>query len=122
MTGYLGRGPDELSELEFLVDAGSFYTAITPETKELLQLPAGIPTQTVMADQRIIDCELTVAHLKLEGRQGAIPVEVMDVPYALLGASALEALGLKVNPVDGTMEKRFPFTGTVNFTRFHGRP
>lgn len=107
VTGYLGRGPDELSELEFLVDTGSFYTTIAPATRALLRLPPGIPTQTVMADQRIIDCELTVAHLKLEDRQAAIPVEVMDVPYALLGASALEALGLKVNPVDGTMEKRF---------------
>jgi len=115
----IGRSQEELRQLDFLVDTGSFYTAIGPDTRELLKLPPGIPTQTEMADRRLVDCELTVAHLRLADRKGAIPIEIMDVPYPLLGVSALEALGLKVNPVDGTLEHRFPFSGTVNFTKFH---
>ena len=120
VTGMIGKSVNELTALAFLVDTGSFYTAIAPPDREPLKLPPGIPTQTAMADRRIVDCELTVAHLQLGDREGAIPVEIMDVPHPLLGVSALEALGLKVNPVDGTLEHRFPFPGTVNFTRSRG--
>jgi len=33
----------------------------------------------------------------------------MDVPMPLLGATALEILGLKVNPVEETLEPSRPF-------------
>ncbi len=118
VKGLIGRSRDEVTELEFLVDTGSFYTAISPETRAELQLASGVPAKTQLADRRIVDTEVTVAHLQLLDREGVIPVEVADVPYPLLGASALEALGLKVNPVDGTLEHRFPFSGAVRFTRF----
>lgn len=118
----IGRSTAHLLEVEFLVDTGSFYTTVGPHTRSDLRLPPGIPTKTEVADGRIVDCELTVAILRLADREGAIPVEIMDVPYPLLGVSALEALGLKVDPIEGTLEQRFPFSGPINFTRFHPAP
>ena len=122
VKGLIGRRREEAVELEFLVDTGSFYTAISPQTRDQLKLAPGIPAQTQLADRRIVDTEVTVAHLRLLDREGIVPVEVADVPYPLLGASGLEALGLKVNPVDGTLEHRFPFSGAIRFTRFQPGP
>ena len=123
VTGQIGRGRDDLSVLEFLVDTGSFYTALSPEVREQLHLAAGIPAQTILADRRIVDTEVTLAHLKLNGREGVIPVEVMEgIPQPLLGASALEALGMKVNPVSGELEIVWPFSAPPTMTRFRWLP
>ena len=118
VTAHIGRSREELTELEFLVDTGSFYSAISPETRGRLRLPPGIPTQVMLADRRIVDAELTAAHLRLLGREGGIPVEVVDVPVPLLGVSAMEALGMKVNPVSGEVEIVWPFEATPMFRRF----
>jgi predicted aspartyl protease len=40
----------------------------------------------------------------------------MDCPEPLLGVSALEALGLKVNPVAGTLEYDRPYAAAMLWT------
>jgi len=50
-----------------------------------------------------------VAYLRLEGREGGVILAGMDVPMPLLGATALEILGLKVNPVEEKLEPSRPF-------------
>lgn len=116
--GLLGRSAEQLAEIEFLVDTGSFYSAIPQELRRKLDLAAGIATRVQLADRRVVDAEVTLAHLRLLDRDGVVPVEIMDVPQPLLGVSALEALGLKVDPVDGKVEPRFPFTGAVSLSTF----
>ncbi len=81
VTGYLGRSRREVTEVEFLVDTGGFYTAISRQLRDQLALPPGIWEQTQLADRSIVNVELTVAHLRLNGREGAVQIEVMDVPY-----------------------------------------
>ncbi|MGH2670386.1 MAG: aspartyl protease family protein [bacterium] len=117
-TGLIGRNREELTEVAFLVDTGSFYSAISPATREKLGLPRGISTQVQLADGRIVGAELTVAYLRLNGRECAIPVEVMEVPVPLIGVSALEALGMKVNPVSGELEVVWPFQAPPTMKRF----
>jgi len=114
----MGRSRERLREIDFLVDTGSFYSAIPQDLRGQLELEPGMPTHVQLADRSVVDAEVTLAHLRLLDREGVAPVEIMDVPYPLLGVSALEALGLKVNPVDGTLEHRFPFPGAVTLTRF----
>ena len=99
----------------FLVDTGSFYCAITPEVRDRLGLERGIPQQTMLADGRIIDTEVTVARLRLLDREGVVPVEVVTVPELLLGVSALEILGLKVNPVSQRLEIDRPYGPPPSF-------
>ena len=108
-TGQIGRTRDELVEIDFLVDTGGFYTALPPSLRERLDLVRGPLGETQLADSSIVEVELTWAHLKLNGREGVIPVEIMDVPEPMLGVTALEALGMKVNPVSGELEVVWPF-------------
>ncbi len=122
VTGYLGLNSNELIEVEFLVDTGGFYTAISPQLRDRLRLPAGLVEQTQLADSSIVDVEVTVAHLRLNGRQGPVLVEVMDVPQPLLGVSALEALGMKVNPVSGELEIVWPFDAPPSISTFLAPP
>ncbi len=119
----MGRGRGGLAELRFLVDTGSFYTAITPAVRERLGLPAGIAAETQVADGRIVATELTVAFIRLDGREAAVPVEVVDVPELLLGVSTLEALGMKVNPLTQQLEviSGFERPPTMKRFRFHAR-
>jgi len=117
--GVIGRSREEGLSVRFLVDTGSFYTAISPDLRRQLDLPAGLPTQVMLADRRIVDAELTVAVLHIDGREAGIPVEIVDVPEPLLGVSALEALGMKVNPVSRELEIVTPFERPPMMTRRH---
>lgn len=108
MAGIAGPGQDP-TQVEFLVDTGSFYTAISRDLSEKLQLSPGMPGQVMVADGRVLDTEVTIARIKINGRQAIVPVEVGDAPVPLLGASALEALGMKVNPVTQELEEVWPF-------------
>src|SRR2546426_4620460 len=104
----LGRSRAQLEDTRLLVDTGSFYSAIDPQLRQRLGLIPGMPAQTQLAEGRIIDTELTVAYIRIDGREAGIPVEVADVPEPLLGVTALEALGLKVNPVSNALEEDSP--------------
>jgi predicted aspartyl protease len=119
VVGLVGRSRDELEEVEFVVDTGSFYSAISPAMGRRLNLPAGVMAQVMMADSRIVDTEVTLAYLTLLGRNGVVPVEVIEVPVPLLGVSALETLGMKVNPVLGELEIVRPFEAPPMFKRFY---
>jgi predicted aspartyl protease len=48
----------------FLVDTGSFYSAISPDVRDRLGLATGIPQQVMLADGRVIDTEVTLARLR----------------------------------------------------------
>ena len=111
----IGPSNEELYEVEFLVDTGSFYTAIDTATRDRLKLPRGVPIRTQLADGSVVPAELASAYLKLNGREGGISVEIADVPVSLLSASALEALGMKINPVTQELEVVWPFEAPPTF-------
>lgn len=67
------------ADRQFMVDTGSFYSAINPELRQELQLPQGFPAQSMVADGRIVDTEL-VARIRLQDRVGVVPVEVAVFP------------------------------------------
>jgi predicted aspartyl protease len=122
LTALLGRTEHELTEVEFVVDTGSFYTAIDSELRDRLGLREGTPMRKQLADGSVVPAELTSAYLKIDGREGGVPVEVAPVPVSLLGVSALEALGMKVNPVTQELEVVHPFTAPPTLTRFANPP
>jgi predicted aspartyl protease len=94
---------DSLQEVEFLVDTGSFYTFLPPGLAADLGITFPVTTTGVLADSRTREVPVGVAYLHLAEREGGIIVGELEVPMPLLGASALEILGPKVNPVDETM-------------------
>ncbi len=109
VTGRIGLEESNLREVEFLVDTGSFYTMLP----SLLASEAGITfpvtSRVTLADSRTVEVGVGVAFLRLEDREGGVIVATMNVPMPLLGASALEVLGLKVDPVTEVLEHSRPF-------------
>lgn len=109
VKGLIGRSAEELREVEFLADSGSFFTLLPPELARSLGILPSVTARVVLADRRMVTIGTAMAYLKLGDREGAVPVGLLEVPMPLLGVSALEALGLKVDPVDGTLEPTRPF-------------
>lgn len=101
---------------QFMVDTGSFYSAINAELRHELQIPRGFPAQSMVADGRVVDTELVFARIRLLDRVGVVPIEVAEVPQLLIGASTLEALGFKVNPVTEQFEHERPYQEPPRFT------
>jgi predicted aspartyl protease len=109
LRGLIGPTRQKLAEVEFLADSGSFYTLLPPHLAAELGIVPTLTTRVVLADSRTAEVGLAVAYLQLGDREGGVPVGVMEAPMPLLGVSALEALGFKVDPVAGTLEPTRPF-------------
>lgn len=109
VKGEIGLRQGSLQEIEFLVDTGSLYTFLLPDLASGLGIDFTVISRVVLADQRTVEVPVGVAYLKLGDREGGIIVASMDVPMPLLGVIALEILGLKVNPVEETIEYSRPF-------------
>ena len=111
VVGELGLEPEELTEVEFMVDTGSLYTYtfVGPGLADQLGLDFPISTDIVLANNTHMRVPLGVAYLRLQDREGGILVGSLDVPMPLLGVTALEILGFKVNPIDQTIEYDRPF-------------
>ncbi|MCS7206794.1 MAG: hypothetical protein NZ951_02530 [Dehalococcoidia bacterium] len=107
--GWIGRDREHLHEMEFLVDTGSFYTLLPPHRAAALGIALPLTGPVVLADRRTVSIPLDMAYLRLQEREAAIPVGVSEVPMPLLGVTALEALGLAVDPVSGRLEPTRPF-------------
>jgi len=105
----IGPREEDLHSVNFLVDTGSFFTLLPPALAEQLGLRAFLNAPLVLADSREVTVGQGLAYLQLMGRNSGIPIGIMDVPVPLLGVSALEVLGLKVNPRAGTLEYDRPF-------------
>ena len=103
----------DLRNVEFLVDTGSFYTVLPASLAEEAGITFPVTSRVTLADSRTVEVGVGVAFLRLEDREGGVIVASMDVPMPLLGVSALEALGFKVDPVTQTLEATRPFGPSV---------
>lgn len=109
VKGHIGIRQENLREVEFLADTGSFYSFLPPGLAADLGITLPVTSTVILADSRITEVPVGVAYLRLMDREGGVLVAAMNVPMPLLGASALEALGLKVNPTEETLEHSRPF-------------
>ena len=130
VKAHIGLGQESLREVEFLVDTGSFYTFLPLELASDLGITFPVSSEVVLADSRRAIALVGVAYLRLMNREGGILVASMpvlewsegNVPMPLLGVSTLEVLGLKVNPVDETLEYSRPFGPAALLTRYEASP
>lgn len=109
VKGLLGRRRGEVEEVTFLVDTGAFYTIIPTAVARKLGIEAVEKSELKLADNRSVEAGITVAYIKLLDREGVLPVAIMDAPEPLLGATALEGLGLRVDPATGKLEYSRPY-------------
>jgi clan AA aspartic protease len=113
VTAKIGRNAIEAKDVEFLVDTGAFQTVLSPELIEQLRIDTPVEMIATTAENREVPVRMGSAFLELGGRQSGISVVEMDVPIPLLGVSALEALGFKVDPVLEQLEPTRPFGPAV---------
>jgi len=93
--------------VEMLVDTGAIFTLVPrPVLEQLGVRPTGTRTfQTI--ERRPIEREVGVMEIEVESRQPPGPVPVIFGEAndgAVLGVTALESMGLKVNSAAGTLE------------------
>jgi len=91
------------------VDTGAFYTVIMPNLARELGLEAQEISELTLADKRTVQAGVTVAYMKLLDREGVLPIAIMETPEPLLGVTALEGLGLRVDPATGELQHSRPY-------------
>lgn len=57
-----------------------------------------------MADKRRVEAGIGLAPMKLFDRDGVLLIAIMEPPEPLLGVTALEGLGLRVDLVTGELQ------------------
>jgi predicted aspartyl protease len=111
------RGMKASRDVRMLVDTGSTYIVLDPETiKELGLLETPYTVDLLLADGRKIRAGLFLAEVEVKGRRGPAFVAELNVPTPLLGVHALETLGFKVNPRTGELEEISPEGGYLLHT------
>jgi aspartyl protease family protein len=92
------------AEVEALVDTGTTLTVIPRRLAEELGLRVTGRTEVETAAGRIM-LERTRVRLELEGREELVPALISDViDKVLIGVTALEVLGLQVDPLTGRLK------------------
>ena len=111
------RGMKASRDVKMLVDTGSTYIVLAPETiKELGLLETPYTADLLLADGRKIRAKLFLAEVEVKGRRGPAFVAELNVPTPLLGVHALETLGFKANSKTGEMEEISPEGGYLLHT------
>ena len=106
----LGPALDQLAPVEFMVDTGALYSFVPPDLAFQLGLQLTVSTKVVMADGTQLQVPLGAAYLQLEERVTGTLVGSLTVPRPLMGAVALQSLGLNINTVDEVVEFSTGFT------------
>ncbi|QOJ78987.1 aspartyl protease family protein [Infirmifilum lucidum] len=91
-------------EVRTLVDTGATYPCLPEDLARELGLRPEFKTSAVLTDGRAVDAWYTTIYLEVLGRGDLVPARVFSVEEPLLGAFALEALGLAVDPSTGEVK------------------
>jgi aspartyl protease family protein len=96
---------EKFAEIEGIVDTGAIYTVINKNILESIDLKP-VEKRKFKAFGGEIEREIGIAEIELMGRKGGITVIFgEDKDYAILGVTALEALGLEVDPIKNTLKE-----------------
>jgi len=92
------------AKVELLVDTGAMISFVPGEILERLGIPRQSRRASRMANGQLIDRDMGVVLVGWNGYTSGAPV-VFGEPgdEALLGVTALEAMGLQVDPVNKTL-------------------
>jgi len=109
VKGLVGSDQQHARKIELLVDTGAFYTVIPPAAAKELGVEVYKTTSLTLADKRQVEAGIGLAYMKFLDRDGVLPVAIMDSPEPLLGVTALEGLGLRVDPTTGELQRSRPY-------------
>ena len=101
------KGKKEIPKL--LVDTGATFTVLPPEIlRDIGASPVPHKARPELGDGRFVDADVFVVSIWVQDREGPIFVVAFKGAKPVLGVRALEDLGLKVDPVSGTLEPTRP--------------
>ena len=93
--------PERLREVELLVDTGATLSWVPAEILKGLGVGAVSRFEFQLADGRVLERDVGAALFRINGRKLIIPVAFGEPgEEAVLGATALEALGFAVDPIE----------------------
>ena len=104
VDGEIGPDRERTATVRFMVDTGSLYTVVPPEIAADLGLQFPVPHTLVMADGTEVEAPLGIAFIRIGDREGGTVVAEMRCIEPLLGAFAMQSLGINVNPKDEVLE------------------
>ncbi len=97
-----------------IVDTGATYTVIPPDlAEELGAVETPYVENVLLANRKTVEAKVTLIRVRILDRAFTVKVLVMDDAEPLIGIDTLEALGLKVDPVTGTVETSRSFVARV---------
>ena len=92
--------PAQIAEVPLLVDTGATLSWIPRDVLERLGVTAYSRLPFSVADGRVLERDVTAVLLTVDGRRAPVEVAFGEAGgTAVLGATALEGLGLLVDPV-----------------------
>jgi clan AA aspartic protease len=92
--------PSQTEDLTLLVDTGTTLSWIPRAILEKLGVKAFSRLPFTLADGRRLERDTTAVLLTIDGRKAPVPVAFGELgEESVLGATALETLGFKVDPV-----------------------
>ncbi len=92
--------PARSEEAQLLVDTGATLSWIPRSTLEKLGVQSASRLPFSLADGRVLERDVTTVLLTIDGRKAPVTVAFGEPgEEAVLGATALETLGLLVDPV-----------------------
>ncbi len=95
-------------EVEMLVDTGAIFTLVPRRVLQELGVEASGKRVFQTIDGSPIEREVGVVQMEVQGQQPPGPVPVIfgeDEDGSVLGVTALESMGLKVDPATGKLVK-----------------
>ena len=98
----------QATELEAIVDTGATFSKIPKSVAAKLGLQAKYETDVELGDGRIIGRKLALVDMEIEEVRRPVLVAIGEEEKPLIGYTALELLGFKVNPITGKLERAMP--------------
>jgi clan AA aspartic protease len=93
--------PENVREISLLVDTGATLSWIPREILQNLKVKPTSRLEFQLADGRVLERDVGAALFTIDGRILVIPVAFAEAgEEPVLGATALEALGFSVDPVE----------------------
>lgn len=111
----IGRDRLAAKKVKFLVEENFLYTIIPQSLADKLKLEENCRIAAKRKGKEV-KAGFSIAYIELMGRHGFLPVVILDVLEPILGASTLNALGLKLDKERGVQRLKQKFSSRTDFT------
>jgi predicted aspartyl protease len=100
-------GANGVEELMSLVDTGATFTKVPLRVGKTLGLKPRRKVEVKLSDERSVERALCYAEAEMDGVRDLIPI-TLGGEEPLIGYTALEILGFKINPITRRLERTSP--------------